>query len=93
MKELIEHAGKIIIDQETNDFSLKHLGSCLTIVRHTHIKAIYDVMGLWLVMAYIYTRNYRFLFTLCSLSAIANGFQEHYVMKDSEDLFWFIESV
>lgn len=46
MKELIEHAGKIIIDQETNDFSLKHLGSCLTIVRHTHIKAIYDVMGL-----------------------------------------------
>lgn len=46
MKALVEYAGKIIIDQGTNYFSLKHLGSCLTIVRLNHIKAIYDVMGL-----------------------------------------------
>lgn len=47
---LVEYAGKIIISQGTNDFRLrlrlKHVGSCLPILRYTHIKAIYDAMGL-----------------------------------------------
>lgn len=45
-RALVEYAGKIIISQGTNDFRLKHVGSCLPILRYTHIKAIYDVMGL-----------------------------------------------
>lgn len=93
MKALVEYAGKIIIDQGTNYFSLKHLGSCLTIVRLNHIKAIYDVMGLWLVMEYVHTRNYKFLSALCSLSSVANRCQEHCDVKDSEALFWIIENV